>query len=150
MSEEKPSLKIVDLSDVVAKGYTVKLGTDLFVGPVTSPAQAVDAWPYLREPELWTQEPPQGTDGKIPMQFQITERCGAKEKGKPACRMNLIVTRIKDTVFETDENQGGGQLKYDEKNITQWKYCPKHGPFGGPWEKVGNRWVRKAILKVTA
>ena len=83
------------------------------------------------------------------MQFQITERCGCKVKGRGTCKMNLIVARVKEITFETDENQGGGQLVYNEKNVSQWKYCPRDGPFpAGPYEKVDGKWRLKRIEKV--
>jgi len=150
MSESKPPVKIIDATDALAAGYGFKVGSDLWIGPVTSQAVPADVWRWLRQPELWTAEPPQGTDGKIPMQFQITEKCGVKEKGKPACKLNIIVARVKETKFETDENQGGGQLIYDEKSISQWRYCPRHGPFpAGPYEKIDGKWQFKRIEKIT-
>ena len=150
MSEsDQPTIKVLDVSDAINKGVGLKVGQDLIIGPVKDKPAPPDEWRWLREPQVWTAEPPQGTDGKVPMQFQLTEKCGVKEKGKPACRLNLIVARVKEVTFETDENQGGGQLNYDEKNISQWKYCPRHGPFpAGPYEKVGGKWQLRRVEKV--
>ena len=150
MSNEPPKAYILDVTDAISKGVGLKVGSDLWVGPVQAVASPTDQWRWAREPRVWTAEPPQGTDGKIPMQFQITERCGIKDANKPVCKMNLIVARVKEITFETDENQGGGQLVYNEKSISQWVYCPRHGPFpAGPYEKVKGKWQVRTVQKVT-
>jgi len=146
---DRPIIKIIDLTDAINKGIGVKVGPDLVIGPVSSRDNPPTKLKFLREPREWTAEPPQGEGGKTPMQFQITESCGVKQENGSKCRMKLIVARVKKMIFETDENEGGGQLQFKEREVSQWIYCPKHGPFpSGPWVKKDGTWVQPKVEKV--
>lgn len=131
-AQHRPRVAIIDITEAMEAGATIKVGKDLTIGSVNTGPQVEVKPKFLREVKLYLGEPPQGSDGKVPMQFQIQERCGLKDDaGK--CSMKLIVARVKNAKFETDENRGGGQLIYDEKDVHQYIYCPKHGPFpAGP------------------
>ena len=86
-----------------------------------------------REVEIWKGEPPQSTEGKIAIVFQLTnEKCGLTDEDKTGkkfkCIQKLLVQRVKNERLERDESGFGGQLIYDEKDVRQYKYCPTHGP----------------------
>ena len=104
--------------------------TDLKTGPVSNKdeprSKEIPHW----QMQLYDKDPPQSNDGKFPLQFTIQQKCGLKDAelrgGK--CEMKLMVARVKNAHFEWDEHHGGGQLQYDERDVRQYLYCPRHGP----------------------
>jgi hypothetical protein len=124
---QKPT--IIDVTQAIEKGYTVKFGDDLFVGAVKD-APKLTPSKLTRPIKLWTGEPPQH-DGKVQKTFQIQERCNFREteKDKP-CELKLIVTRRFNQKPQYDDSGFGAQLNYDDKDVRQYAYCAKHGGIG--------------------
>lgn len=123
------------MSEIITEKKDGDLTTGQFKGTAAPYAQRP-----TRKPELYTGEPPQN-DGKTPMSFVIQERCNIEEVNKDGkkvkCTLKLNVARVKNQKFERDESGFGGQLNYDEKDVRQYKVCPKHGglpPDYAKWE----------------
>lgn len=115
---------------------------DLITGPVKETAPPKPAYvPPVRDIEIYKGEPPQNTDGKIPMVFTLQKSCNLEARDKAGkkftCNTKLQVVRVKNTKFAWDETHTGGLLEYDEKDIHQYVRCPLHGP---PVEALPSRW----------
>ena len=87
-----------------------------------------------RQVTEYKKDPPQSNEGKSPVQFQISSKCGLEDRAMRGgkCDLRLMVVKVKNTHFEWDELGGGGQLEYDEKDFKFFEYCPLHGPFDLP------------------
>jgi hypothetical protein len=107
---------------------------DVITGPVTDPPKQVAVVKNQREVELYKNEPPLTINEKFPITFQVQQKCGFKgASDTKKCEMKLLVHRVKNRKNVRDDNEQGGQLEYDEKDVHQYLQCPRHGPFpSGP------------------
>lgn len=131
MSEKEPTVVIVDLTKAIEAGVGIKVGNDLTIGAVKT-KEAPKPVKVQRKVEEYKGEPPKNINLKYHQEFEITEKCGLRDKSRQGkeykCDQNLRVVRTKREYFEADNTGTGGQLQYDQDDVKQYKWCPVHGP----------------------